>query len=345
MAMTEAALRRHLQEEPLKPVYFLYGEEPYLTAYYADQLARHAVGDDPMGEFNLQRLDGQSCSLETIEEAAVQLPVMAERKCVLVQDLDVAKLPAGETDRLLSLLSDPLESCVLVFWQSSVEADVKKNAKWKKFLAAVERAGMAVGFPRKTTAELQKLLCAGAARRGCVLSPDTAKALVERCGDDLYRLMNELDKLCALADGGEITVRQVEQMTAPQLEASVFDLSRAILQGSHARAYEILRRLAAEREEPVMVLGVLGSAYADLYRAKVAQLGHARADSLSASFAYRGREFRLRNAARDCERLSIRSLRESLEVLAWADRQLKSSAPDKWAVLEQAACRLIARIR
>lgn len=345
MAVTEAALRRHLQEEALRPVYFLYGEEPYLTVHYADKLAARAVGDDPMGEFNLQTFDGQNTPLETIEEAAVQLPVMAERKCVRVQDLDVAKLSAGESERLLSLLSDPPDSCVLVFWQSSVEADVKKNAKWKKFAAAAEKAGIAACFPRKTPGELQKLLCAGASRRGCVLSPDTAKFLVERCGDDLYRLMNELDKLCALAGGGEITVREVEQMTAPQLEASVFDLSKAILQGSHARAYEILRRLAAEREEPVMVLGVLGAAYADLYRAKVAQLGRARADTLAASFAYRGREFRLRNAARDCERLSIGALRQSLEVLARADRQLKSSSSDKWAVLEQTACRLIACIR
>ena len=58
-------------------------------------------------------------------------------------------------------------------------------------------------------------------------------------------------------------------------------------------------------------------------------------------FAYRGKEFRLRNAARDCARLSVSMLRECLEVLAEADTRLKSSRADKRVVLEETAAVLI----
>ncbi|HCA30289.1 MAG TPA: DNA polymerase III subunit delta, partial [Ruminococcaceae bacterium] len=66
-----------------------------------------------------------------------------------------------------------------------------------------------------------------------------------------------------------------------------------------------------------------------------------RAETLADDFPYRGREFRLRNAARDCERIPLPVLRKSLEVLADADRTLKSSRADKRTVLEQTAAKLI----
>ncbi len=341
MQITESELKKQLKGDRLAPVYFLYGEESYLTAHYAAQIASRAAGETALAEFNLQKFDGQSCTADEIEDAAEALPVMAERKCVAVRDFDVASAGAAAQEKLLALVKDPPEGCVLVFWLDAVQADVKKNAKWKAFLAAADKAGAAVCFPRKTAGEITKLLCSGAARRGCSLSPDNARRMLERSGSDLNLLLGELDKLCAYADGREITREDIETLGVQNLEASVFDLSKALLQESYARAYSILNRLFAMREEPVSVLAVLSSAYADLYRAKVARAAGQQAESLSGVFAYRGKEFRLRNAARDSASLPLPVLRESLEVLAGADRMLKSSRADKRVVLEQTAAKLI----
>lgn len=149
MPITEAELKKRLKEG-LAPLYFLYGEESYLTAHYAAQIAEKAVGKDDMGGFNLQKLDGQSVSFDQIEEAVEALPLMAERKCVVIRDFDVAAAGAAQ-ERLLNLAGDPPESCVTVFWQDAVQPDLKKNAKWKAFAAAVEKTGLCVQFPRKTT--------------------------------------------------------------------------------------------------------------------------------------------------------------------------------------------------
>lgn len=88
MPITEAELKKRLKEG-LAPLYFLYGEESYLTAHYAAQIAEKAVGKDDMGGFNLQKLDGQSVSFDQIEEAVEALPLMAERKCVVIRDLSL----------------------------------------------------------------------------------------------------------------------------------------------------------------------------------------------------------------------------------------------------------------
>lgn len=338
MPITEAELKKQLKGE-LAPLYFLYGEETYLTAHYARQIADLAAGNDELGEFNLQKFDGQSTSFDAIEEAAEALPVMAERKCVVVRDFDAAAGTAQ--DRLLALVSDPPGTCVLIFWQDTVQPDLKKNAKWKAFAAAVEKGGVCVCFPRKTAGDIARLLCSGAVRRGCTLSTDNARLLAERCGDDLNLLNNELDKLAALADGGEITRAHIEAAATRNLEASVYDLSKALLRHQYEQAYGILDTLLAQKEEPVAILAVLSGAYVDLYRAKVAAQGGRQAVELAAEFGCKGREWRLRNAARDCERLPLPMLRQSLEVLAQADARLKSSRTDKRIVLEQTAAQLI----
>lgn len=348
MAMKETDLKKQLKEAVLQPVYFLYGEETYLTSHYAGAIAEKAVGKDDMGGFNLQKLDGQECTAEELEDAAEALPLMAERKCVVVRDFDIAAGGSASADRVMKLVNDPPESCVLVFWLDNLTPDLRKNAKWKAFIAAIDKNGACVEFPRKTTADIVKLLCSGAARRGVTLRPEDARLLVEQCGDDLNLLMNELDKLSALAGNGEaeglkgeITRQMIETAATKNLEASVFDLSKAILQNHYERAYGIIHRLFSQKEEPVSILAVLSNAYADLYRAKVAAAAGMQADTLTADFSYRGREFRLRNAARDAARIPLGTLRSSLEILAKADIALKSSRTDKRVVLEETAAKLI----
>ncbi len=349
MPWTETELKKHFKESPPARLYLLFGTEPYLTAHYARQAMRSAMGkdaeQDPLGAFNLQRFDGQDSSWDAIEEAAQSLPLMAERKCVVVRDFDVTAASAP-FDRVLELVGDPPEETVLIFWMDTVVPDGKKNAKWRKFISAVEKNGICAELKSKTPAETVKLLCSGAARRGCVLRPENARLLIEQCGEGLYRLLGELDKLCAIAlewegKANEITRDMIEAAATKNLEASVFDLSKALLQGRYDGAYRILDRLFFQREEPVAILGVLISAYADLYRVKVADAAGEPAESLAADFAYKGKEFRLRHAARDAAKLSLPALRECLEVLAEADTRLKSSRMDKRTVLEQAVASLI----
>lgn len=338
MAMNEAELKATLKEG-VSPVYVLYGEESYLVEQYARLIAKQAVGD-PDDAFNMHRFDGQTVSHEQLAEAVEALPLMAERTCVTVRDMDLAT----HADRLAEMLRQMPDTCVLVFWQMTVQPDRKKG--WSAFLAEAEKHGCVVNFARKTAADVVKMLVGGAKRRGCMLSAEDARLMVEQAGNDLNLLLCELDKLVALADGGAITREMIERMGTKNLEARVFDLSKAIFAGRAKQAYELLHQLFVQREEPIAVLAVLSNAYADVYRAKVASIGGATAESLAADIkTYKGKEFRLRNAARDAGRMSIAMLRDSLEILAQADSDMKFSRQDERTLLEQTVSRLLARAR
>lgn len=335
MAMNETQLKNQLKES-LASVYVLYGEEGYLVEQYMRLIAKQAVGD-PDDAFNLHRFDGQTLTPEQLEEAVEALPLMAERTCVTVRDMDLA----SHSDRLMEILRQMPDTCVVVFWQMTVQPDKKKG--WKAVFDTVnECRGCVVAFERKAPSDIVKLLVSGAKRRGCVLAAEDARRLTEQTGNDLNLLLRELDKLVALADGGAITREMIEALGTKNLETRVFDLSKAIIQRRGKQAYELLHRLFIQREDPIVVLAVLSNAYADLYRAKVAIEGGAAPQTLAADFAsYKGKDFRLRNAGYDAARMSTVALRDSLDILAQADNTLKYERCDQRVLLEQTVSRLI----
>ncbi len=339
MAMNEAQLKTSLKEG-LASIYVLYGEESYLVEQYARLIAKQAVGDAD-DAFNLHRFDGQTLTAEQLEEAVEALPLMAERTCVTVRDMDLG-IHAEQVSDILHQMPD---TCVVIFWQMTVQPERKKG--WTSFLSDMEKSGACVvDFGRKTTGDVVKMLISGAKRRGCTISAEDASCLVEQTGNDLALLLGELDKLSALADGGTITRDMIERAGSKNLEARVFDLSKTILQGKAKEAYELLHQLFVQREEPVAVLAVLSNAYADVYRAKIAAIGGESAQSLAVDIkSYKGKEFRLRNASRDAQRMSVPMLRESLDILAQADNDMKFSNKDARILLEQTVSGLIARAK
>lgn len=335
VAMTEAALRRQIKENT-QGLYVLYGEESYLTEQYAHLIASQTV-EEAMEAFNLHRFDGQAVGLEQLEEAVEALPVMADKKAVLVRDMDIG---GADSDRLLELITHLPEECVLVFWQMTVQPDRRKG--WTNFLKEAEKLGTVMKFTRKTPEDVVKLLVAGAKRRGCVLAPADARYMLEQAGNDLHLLLNELEKLAALATDGVITRESIDIAGTKNLEARVYDLSKVILRGRGQEAFDLLQQLFAQREEPLAVLGALSTAYADLYRARVATAGGQPADSLARFYAgYKNKEFRLRNALREGNRMDISALRQALQVLAAADTGLKSGRGDGRVLLEQAVAQLL----
>ena len=341
MAMTETQLKDIIKSGGAN-LYVFYGAEGYLIEQYSRLIIRETV-EEGFDAFNLQQFDGQEVTVAELEDAVEALPMMTDRKCVVVRDLDPC---SGDTDRLLRLIEQVPDSCVLVFRQMTVQPDKRKNG-WKEFLKIAEKQGVVMNFERKDATEAAKMLAGGAKRRGCRLDVADARYLVEQVGNDLNLLIHELDKLCALAgEGGEITHKMIDTACPKNLEAKVFDLSKAILARRRQQVFDLLHQFRVQREEPIAVLGALSNAFADLYRGKVANASGMSPEAMAANFKnYKGKEWKLKNAARDSGRIGIEALRRCLEVLAETDTTLKLRSGDEWVLLEQTVSLLMEALR
>ncbi|MBQ9414902.1 MAG: DNA polymerase III subunit delta [Clostridia bacterium] len=343
MPKTEQDLKQRLNDETLSPLWFLYGEEPYLVSHYAGLIADKAAPLGDLAAFNRHVFDGTSLDLNQLEAAVQALPLMGDYTCVWVRDYDAGAASASTTERMKAIVSSVAAPTLLLFSVTAFIPDMKKNAKWKAFLSLIEKRGEAVCFTRRSPAEIGRLLCRGAAKRGCTMQPAVASGMIEQCGADLMTLLGELDKLCAVAgSGGEITAEMVKKTAVRQLEASVYELSKALLRRNYSDAYDCIAALFALGEEPIRILAVLSESYVDLYRAKLAAAAGKQAESLAADFSYRGREFRLRNAARDSRGMSLQALRRCLKTLAQADTTMKSTgSAHQRLILEETAAKLV----
>lgn len=337
--LTEKELKKQIANGMFSPVYLLYGEEAYLKQHYAGQIAEKSVAKG-FETFNLHKLEGKDTSFDEIADAAEQLPMMAERTCVLVRDFDLKALKGAQRDKLEAFLNDPPGTCSVVFWMDTIEVMPRQNRDWQGLIKLFAQKGSAVCLGSRSASELSRQLVASAKKRGGSLSPETAAYLVAFSGSSLSGLLNELDKLCAYAQGREITTEDVDAVCIKSVEATAFDMVKALLRGRYADAYQMLDTLCAQKTEPVLIAGALISSYVDMYRAKAALVSGERAEAVAQAFNYKGREFRLRYAAQDASRLSLEQLRACLDVLSEADGALKSTRAEKRLVLEQAMLRL-----
>lgn len=335
----EKEIKNQIKNGEFSNAYLIYGEESYLKEFYVNQLKKKIV--NPIFEdFNFHSFEGKDTSLDDILKDAEMLPMMSDYSVILVHDYPLDK-SASDCDAIKEFLKDVPETTVLVFWYDSITVDVKKNNKWKSIESAFAKAGDAVNLEKRTEGDLVKLIISGCKKRGAVLTPDNARYLISVSGSDIKSLLNETEKLCAYVSGGEITRNIINKLAVKCLQAKVYDLSKAIVKGNYDLAYSILDMLFQMKEEPISVLAVISNCYIDMYRVKTAKMAGNAPEDVSLYFNYKGREFALRNASRDCAELSVNQLRSSLDVLMEADNKLKSTGTDKKLVLEEVLVKLL----
>lgn len=332
--ITEQELRRQITAGELGTLYLLSGEEKLILKRAAKRLISRA-GGDVLPEFNIQEFPGDA-DIERVADAAAALPMMAERKCVALCDWDPESQPQAQLDKLLELMEDLPETTTLVLYYPTVEG--KRSSKWKKLSDKAGKLGYTLSFGRREPPELRKTIISAAQRQGCEMSREAAERLLEYAGTDLNLLMGETDKLCAYAlaaEGGRVTPALVESMTPKSTETTVFLMINALLAEEYERAYGMLDALFYQNEDPIMVLGAMSSSYVDIYRVRAAlESGLTNEAPMEYCPDYKGKAFRLRNAAKNGRRLSDKALEESLGLLLEADMQLKGSKMEPRLVLE-----------
>lgn len=321
-------------------LYLLYGSENYLIDAWAARIVKKVCGEPDA--FNFQKLDGRKPDLDLLIDATEAMPLMASSnrcggsKCVLLDDIDAAKLNAEQMKKLGGLFADLNPACVLVVTAKPPVFD-STAANAKKLIKLAETHGAAAELGSRGAAGLTAFIKSEAKKNGCEASADVCRYILQTCENDMLTLKSETAKICAYSGGGELARPHVDAVATPKIEARVFDLSKAILAGNAQHAMEILSNLFYLREQPVAILAALTMAYVDLYRARIARDEGKNAADVMKMFGYKS-EYRVRNAFSG--KLTAKRLRECLVYLYECDLKMKSTGIDDKILLEQTVTQL-----
>lgn len=338
----EATLKAELKSGKLRQVYYLYGEETFLTRMYADRIVAAAGGEQSDG-LNFMKLRGAP-DPHSLSDFAESLPFFAEHKCVKITDLDAEDMDNDSHKELLKLIDELPETTVMVICQTGLEIDdVKPKAKTKKLIQTVEKRGMVCKF-QYMTAEMTAAMAAKKAQKmGCTLSTENATHLSGLCGRSLTLIQNEVEKLCSCQQSGEITRELIDALTPKLLDASAYDLSTSILAGKTADALKMMDELFQQREEPILILSALSGAFVDNYRAKLAQNARKGSQQAAADFGYYGgRAYYFGKTCTAVRNIPEDNLKRCLEVLFRTNLLMNSSKTDERILLERAVIELSA---
>lgn len=338
--ITELDFNSQIKSKNFKRAYFIYGEEKYLVDYYTKLLTEKVLSSNN-NSFNLQNFSSPDLDINALNDAIEALPLMAPLKCVRIFDLDVEKEPADTIKKLKEIISDVPETTVLIVSLSNLNLDLKRSAKWSNFIKFFEKYGEVLNLPVMNKVKLQRQLIKWAEKMSCNLSEKNAQLLIDKCGNNLLILKNELEKLCAYAAGSEITSDAINSVTVENFEANVFELTKAIMAQNYDRAFEVLDILFFKKEEPIAILSVMASNYIDIYRVKVAEFSGKNIYDVAEVFDYKRKMFRLENAKRYSKNISMESLRKCIDLLTKTDEQLKSSRLDSRILLEKLIAKLV----
>ena len=341
--ISEEQLKKQLSGGTTAPIYVIFGNDGYLKRRYVQKISKMTAEQDDI--FNYASFDAD-CSLQDVYDALYQLPMMAEKKCVVLCDYDFEHCAKADFEKLCGLLADPSDTAVFVLWFDNLEVEPKKNAKFKKIVAVTEKSGgFAVVCDHRRPPELIKMLTEGVLKRGCTFEAGAAKYLVETAGNDIDILTHELEKLCHYRPGGIIGKSEIDALCIRTIEASVYHLSNMIFSRNAAGAMNMLDELFFMRLEPMAIFYTVSAVYIDLFRVYLCKKEGKPLSELAEAFGYKGKEFVLERAAQNLRRLDFNGLCRSFEILTDADRKLKSFGANERVVLEQAVMQLIMLVR
>ncbi|MCL2633413.1 MAG: DNA polymerase III subunit delta [Oscillospiraceae bacterium] len=334
--MNEETLSKELKQNIIKNLYFLYGKEAYLVDLYTTRILKKCLTEQEY-DFNLIKFSGNP-ELNQLNESVQAVPVFAEKRVVVINDLDIEKLDNAALDDLMKILSSIPETTVIIISITGFETDIKK-AKVKKVIAIANT----VEFEKMTEAKTADMIMKRVARLGCVISKDNASYIARLCLRNLTLIGNETDKLCAYLNySGEITRKEIELLITKQLEAGVFALAAEITSRRGTGAMRLLDELISLGNPPVNIMSALSITFIDFYRAKLGINSGRTAAEIVSDFNYpKNRAWAVGKAMGAVSRQSIVQIRQCVIVLCDTDYKLKSSRVDERIIMERAIAELL----
>ena len=259
-------LKASIRNKNVGRLYFFYGEETFLLTYYLDSVKKLLL--DPLTEsFNFHRFTSENFDLTAFLEAVENLPMMAESTMIQVDDIDLFKLPEEEREKITAALQDIPEYCTVVFTYLTVAW--KPDKRLKKLWEAASQNGLAVEFAKQDQRELIPWVSRHFAAKKKRISNDLCAYLIDITGGTMTALNGEIEKISAYSGAEEIRKSDIDAVTEPVLDAVVFQMTDQISEGSYEKAFLSLQHLLQMQQEPLAILGAIGSHFRRLSAAKV----------------------------------------------------------------------------
>lgn len=253
------SLKNAIKTGEWKRVYLFYGEEAFLKRTYKKQVKQAIVGDEDSMNYNyFEGKDG--ARVQDIISIADTMPFFADKRLVIVENSGFFKGAAPE--ELCKFVGSLPDTVVLLF----IENEVDKRGKLYK---AVASAGSAIEMGRQSENALIDWSVRKLASEGRNITRADLELLLERTGNDMDNINNEINKLVAYTYGRDvITKNDIEALCTDQITGKIFELTDAVSERKQKKALALYSDLIKLKEPPLRILFMLARQFSKLVQVK-----------------------------------------------------------------------------
>jgi len=346
--VTPAQFLARMERRELAPAYLFLGPEAYQR-----RRARAALLDAALGDANRENsvtsYDLAETPLAEVIDDARSLSLFAADRVIFAANAEAA-LPRTRADAdaeesgagtasdapLADYFKNPTPGVVLVLDAARFDFegdDKKKQERVAKFYSAVANT---VEFRRAMAQEARRETAAMARRAGLAIDDAVVEWLVEALASDLTRLAAEIEKLALYAQGRTLTEEQVALLVPEARATTIFALVASLGRRDRSQSLEILDTLFREGEYLPLALAFLSSQFRAALVAKEAGLRSPQ--QVQAHFAKMGVPMwgaRAEQVLQTVAKFSRQQLERAVDLIAAADKGLRSPRPDDRLVMER----------
>lgn len=307
-------VEKSLQSEDFAPLYFFFGEEPYLVQQavnYIKVCALHGGAAD----FNFSSFYSADADLSAVRDEVETLPMMSPRRVVILRE--VQDLTDKEWEILEPLFQTPVTSSVFILVGSKID----KRKRVMKFL--IEQA-QTVELKRPFENQIPgwiRHICKG---HGLEISDEAIQLLHRLAGSQLSEIESEVKKLVDfLGERKTVELEDVAQCVSQKREENVFELTEVIASQDRVGSLVQLVRLLDQGQSEMGIVALVARHFRILLMIKQGEsLG--LAGQKLAQHAQVSPYF-LTDYVKQARFWTVRKLEQALIVLAETDKALKSS--------------------
>lgn len=247
-----------IKNKNLKPIYFLFGEEPYYIDKISDLIAQSVLSEEEKG-FNQMVLYGSDVTVYDVINNAKRFPMMADYQVIIVKE---AQHLVKTIENLADYAEHPTPTTILVLCYKYKKLDGRK-----KLAKVIKKTGILFESKKLYDDQVPKWIRRVLAGKGYKIEDKAALMLTEYLGNDLGKITNELGKLMSLLPkGSTISALAIEENIGISKDYNIFELRKAIGTKDVVKANKIINYFAQNsKTNPLVVtLSLLFSYFVQL---------------------------------------------------------------------------------
>lgn len=239
-------------------MYLLYGDVLYLIDKEIDKIIKENNIDD----INISRYELDSSNFQDIIDDASTISLFAAKKLIIVNNayLFTSANKSGNVTLFEEYIPNYNPDTIIIFKLNESKIDERK-----KVVKLIKKYGVVKDFNKKdNTYDMVKTLF-----DNYHISKDNINYLIERIGEDIYTLKQEIDKIKLYKnDNLEITREDINNLTSQNIEMDMFKLMDAIINDNKEEALNLYQEMLKYNLEPIQIIISLANKYRLMYQAK-----------------------------------------------------------------------------